>query len=285
MHDLTAKTSLFTCIVTESATSAGGGLCFAETPNSQSHKPLAEFYQSCFGINTSNRLLPLLASVKRHTVVQMACGGSLQYQGVPSFQEWLNKWEATCSLDPIWTFFNRIGFIDEVIAFANKNIYPAKLHGFLVNLHSLLYFKGEPMRKALPESWARDERSREHSDLVVFRPGTPPETFIWSPQNRPLGCYLPDLRVFCACPNARWRHNSSTPHKEQLSKHTYRCTSCKSRLVVIVTWDHSFDSHHQYGTTYLDCQWPPPAPQVESKFIPFSDLTCGHPWYKYSRLW
>jgi hypothetical protein len=83
---------MLTYVFTEGTVSEDGGLWWAvEDTGLQFHEPLDEFYNSLFGLNCDTRLLPLLGSLKRHTIVQMACGVGLQPGGAQKFQQWLNR--------------------------------------------------------------------------------------------------------------------------------------------------------------------------------------------------
>lgn len=143
-----------------------------------------------------------------------------------------------------------------------------QVQGFINGLVTLLYFKGERIATALPKAWVKEERSRQHSDLVVFRPGIAAETFIWSPQCRPLGCSLPGIESLCGCRNARWRYENTGRHEQgdATQKFLYRCSRCKARLIFMVKWSHKFELVEAYGTKYLRCDWPAPPPETHAIF-------------------
>lgn len=165
--------------------------------------------------------------------------------------------------------FSSTGFVDEIIAFTSSSIYPVQLQGFINGLLTLLYFKGEKMETALPKAWVSEERSRQHSDLVVFRPGRVAEAFVWSPQSRPLGCPLPRIESYCACRNARWRCDNDKgafATDGVTKKYIYRCSRCKARLIFLVTWSHRLQLVEAYGTKYLRCDWPTPPPHTQVLF-------------------
>lgn len=143
------------------------------------------------------------------------------------------------------------------------SFYPAQFLSFAVNLSILLYYKGANVGQALPEAWLSDERSRQHSDILILRSGRLGESLIWSPQNRPFGYVLPR----CRCEErgqARWRLKKPLPTTTKPVSR-YLCTECKSTLVVTQKPGKDFTQVEALGTVYVKCAWPVPILQTETQ--------------------
>jgi hypothetical protein len=153
--------------------------------------------------------------------------------------------------------FPRYDLVDEVIAPMNLAFHPAQLLGFSVNLAVLLYFKGVDPHTALPEAWLRDERGRQHTDLLLLSSGENAVTFTWAPESRPFGYVLP----YCACElqaKARWRHQHTGTDVNGRTLCQYKCTVCNSKLRLWFSSGSLFTRVQSLGTAYVQSSWPLP---------------------------
>jgi hypothetical protein len=157
--------------------------------------------------------------------------------------------------------------IDEIIAPTNLAFHPAQVVGFTVNLALLLYYKGCSLNAALPEAWLRDERARQHTDLLLLRSGEKAVSFVWCPQNRPLGCSL----QYCTCQrtgNTRWRYQGSKCsdyYPLDGFEYHYQCTGCHSELTVWVQKPEDYRLIEACGTSYAQTPWPIPPINLSAK--------------------
>ncbi|KAF8594365.1 hypothetical protein BDV93DRAFT_565513 [Ceratobasidium sp. AG-I] len=228
---------LLVCIVTEGTATTGGGLWWYEEPGHQYHDKLLSIYGNLF---PERALETLITKFKRRTVLRLACGIGLHEGDLRGLQKWVERTDA----------------FDELIAPTRLAFHPAQFLGFTTNLAVMLYFLAKDFSTSLAESWLRDERSREHADLLVLRQGRNLETLMWSPNNRPFGQYLRP----CECHirgRGRWRYDFKQQGAESFTTH-FRCTICKAKLRFTVEIDDRFTRVEAVGTAYVRCPWPVP---------------------------
>lgn len=144
----------------------------------------------------------------------------------------------------------------------SRKIWAAELQGFISSLVSELYNEGASLEIAFPHAWLANERCRQHTDFLILRPSRPPHTYIWSPQTRPLGVFLPEIRRYCACNESRWRYGRSSGWGTSDVLSVYMCSICYRSLTCLIRWNHPYEYFCYRGTTYIRCNWPLPTKKI-----------------------
>lgn len=160
------------------------------------------------------------------------------------------------------TFENVVGFLNDRLAPA---LVICTVAGFIADSLGL----NEDFRKAVLESWMRDEMAPTHTDLVLFssNPSERCEVFMFSPlQTRPLGRQLPSVLEICSCkPDAsqkgarakrNWRviHNLGNRKSKMLKdirNLQVMCESCKK--IWTLETEHMPGTLEELGGLYFVC--------------------------------
>ncbi|KAG8725123.1 hypothetical protein FRC09_008135 [Ceratobasidium sp. 395] len=127
-------------------------------------------------------------------------------------------------------------------------------------LFTQLYYRSAPFKSAVTSTWARSNRARIHTDLLIIEnPGSPStrtvQKYCYAPAaSRPWGVDMPDVRYRCGCPDSepcKWTRRE-TSGKPQFQEYFATLVSlCKREVLYVAVFKQGFKLVQIAGTSVV----------------------------------